>query len=187
MTGFMLAPDTTDQGAMERVFLLETADPAQGIYDRVASLKAMRWMKQVVDNRLAAPRKSRFGEPNYATTETDIVSVGSQFAGFGDYPQLSADFQAKLYSLVHIANSKSDRRSKKYAGFIEDAIRAATEPAPPTEAKVTNLAAWRTAGSHPPGGEFKLVGSLQGNDFYSASPVSPMVARQHRHRHTHRH
>lgn len=90
MTALVLASEDTDAGAMERVFLLETADPAQAIYDRTASLKAMRWMKQVVDNRLAAPRKSRFGEPDNASTETAIIAVGNQFAGFGEYPQLSA-------------------------------------------------------------------------------------------------
>ena len=79
---------------MERVFLLETADPTQNIYNRADSMKAMRWMKQVVDSRLAAPRKSRFGEPADAATETDIIAVGKQFAGFGDYPELSAAFNA---------------------------------------------------------------------------------------------
>ena len=136
-----LAPDSTDAGAMERVMLLETRDPSRPDYDRADSLKAMRWMKQVVDNRLAAPKKSRFGEPEDATTETDIISVGNQFAGFGDYP------------------------------------------APPAEARVTNLAAWRTAAATGPGGAFRFVGTLQGNDFYSVSPVPPMPAkRKHVHR-----
>lgn len=179
MTDLVLALDSTDQGAMERVFLLETADPAQSLYNRADSLKAMRWMKQVVDNRLAAPRKSRFGEPADAATETDIIAVGNQFAGFGDYPELSAAFNAKLYNLLHIANSPADRRSAKYAGFVEDAITAATEASPPTEAKVANLAAWRTSGRGAPGGDFRLVASLQGNDFFSASPV-PVMAKKRR-------
>ena len=90
MPDVQLSPESTDAGAMERMFLIETRDPSRPDYTRADSIKAMRWMKQVVDNRLAAPRKSRFGEPNDATTETDIISVGNQFYGFGAYPRLRA-------------------------------------------------------------------------------------------------
>ena len=169
-----LAPESTDAGAMERMFLLETADPTRPEYNQPDSLRAMRWMKQVVDNRLAAPRKSRFGEPNDATTETDIISVGNQFAGFGDYPQLSGAFKGKLASILHLAAATGDPRNSDYAGFIANAIQAATEVQPPTEARVPNLAAWRTKSTHAPGGDFRLYQSLQGNTFYTASPVPPM-------------
>ena len=146
-----LAPDSTDAGAMERVMLLETRDPSRPDYDRADSLKAMRWMKQVVDNRLAAPKKSRVGEPEDATPETDIISVGNQYAGLGDYPALRSAFTSKLNLLLHLANTKGDKRSAKYAASVQDAITAATEAAPPAEARVTNLAAWRTAAASGPG------------------------------------
>ncbi len=158
--------------------LLETRDPSRPDYDRAASLKAMRWMKQVVDNRLAAPKKSRFGEPEDAATETDIISVGNPFAGFGDHPALSSAFTSKLDLLLHLADTKKDKRSDRYAAFVQDAITAATEPVPPAESRVTNLAAWRTAAAKGPGGAFKFVGTLQGNDFYSASPIPPMPAKR---------
>ena len=177
MSGLTLAAESTDPGAMERLFLLETADPAQAIYSRTESIRAMRWMKRVVDNRLAAPRKSRFGEPADATTETDIISVGNQFAGFGNYPTLDSSLAAKLYALLHIANLSTDRRSVKYAAFVQDAITTATEAQAPVGDRVANLAAWRTTGTRAPGGEFRLHASLQGNDFYTASPMPP----PHRH------
>ena len=179
MSGLQLDPASTDAGAMERLFLLETADPSKSYYSRTDSLKAMRWMKQVIDNRLAAPRKSRFGEPADAKTEKAIVAVGNQFAGFGDYPRLNADFEAKLETLTRLASGPKGARSAKYAGFLADAITAATEASPPAEARITNLAAWRTAGSGSPGGDFKLVAVLQGNSFYSADPVPPISGKHH--------
>ena len=156
------------------MFLLETADPSRPDYNQADSLKAMRWMKQVVDNRLAAPRKWRFGEPQDAKTETDIISVGNQFAGFGDYPELSADLKSKLAVILHLAAATSDPRNRDYAGFVSNAIMAATETQPPTEARVPNLAAWRTKATRSPRGEFRLYRILQGNSFYTASPVPPM-------------
>ena len=178
-----LHPESTDAGAMERMFLLETADPTRPDYNQADSLKAMRWMKQVVDNRLAAPKKSRFGEPSNATTETDIISVGNQFAGFGDYPELSGAFKSKLALVLHLANTANDPRNADYAGFVANAIQAATEVQPPTEARVTNLAAWRTGTSRSPGGDFKLYQTLQGNTFYTASPVPPMPHHKAKHAH----
>ena len=183
MPDLQLDPASTDAGAMERMMLLETDDPNHHTYNRAESLKAMRWMKQVVDNRLAAPRKSRFGEPNDATTETDIISVGNQFEGFGDYPTLSADKNAKIYRLLSIGGATGDPRSAKYAGFVADAITAATELQPPTEARILNLAAWRTQGSKTPGGDFKFYMNLQGNTFYTASPVPPMPRHKAKHAH----
>ena len=184
MPDLKLDPESTDAGAMERMFLLETNDPDQHSYNRAESLKAMRWMKQVVDNRLAAPKKSRFGEPNDATTETDIISVGNQFAGFGDYPTLSAGDNAKIYKFLHIGGIGSNARSAKYSGFVADAITAATELQPPPEARIPNLAAWRTQNSRPPGGDFRFYMTLQGNTFYTASPVPPMPHHKARHAHT---
>ncbi len=181
MADLKLDPASTDAGAMERMFLLETNDPDQHSYNRAESLKAMRWMKQVVDNRLAAPKKSRFGEPSDAATETDIISVGNQFAGFGDYPTLSGVDNAKLYKFLHIGGVTGDPRSAKYAGFVADAITAATELQPPTEARIVNLAAWRTQNSRPPGGDFKLYLTLQGNTFYTASPVPSMPIHKAKH------
>ena len=183
MADLQLAPEATDAGAMERMMLLETRDPSRPDYNRADSLKAMRWMRQVVDNRLAAPRKSRFGEPADATTETDIISVGNQFYGFGDYPTLNSAFQHKLALFLHLGGAIKDPRSSMYAGFVADAITAATEVASPTEARVPNLAAWRTENTKGPGGDFRFYMTLQGNTFYTASPIPPMPRHKARHAH----
>ena len=182
MTDVKLDPASTDAGAMERLFLVETRDPTRPDYDREQSLKAMRWMKQVVDNRLAAPRKSRFGEPSDATSETDIISVGRQFQDFGNYPTLPTRLASKLDLILNIAASAKDPRGAKYLGFVQDSITAATEKAQPTQARVANLAAWVTQASAPPQGDFKFYSSLQGNDFYTADPVPPRRERRPRHK-----
>ena len=181
-----LHPESTDAGAMERMFLLETANPTRPDYNQADSLKAMRWMKQVVDNRLATPHKSRFGEPADAKTEVDIISVGNQFAGFGDYPELSGAFKSKLAFVLHLANATKDPRNADYAGFVSNAILAATEVQPPTEARVPNLAAWRTKSTQSPGGDFKFYMILQGNTFFTASPVPPLPPRKSKHAHSYK-
>ena len=53
-----LPPKTTDAGTLARL-LLETSAPNDSGYDRVESLRAMRLMRRVVENRLAAPGRYR--------------------------------------------------------------------------------------------------------------------------------
>ena len=144
----------------------------------------MRWMKEVVDNRLAAPRKSRFGEPSDASTEIEIISVGAQFQDFGNYPALPPKLVSKLNLILNIANSAKDPRSGRYQAFVQNAITAATEDVPPAEARVSNLSVWVTEGSRAPQGDLRFYSSLQGNDFYTAAPVPPLRTRTaHRHKH----
>lgn len=108
MTSGLLDPANTNAGAMERLFLLETATPAYThIYKRDDSLLAMRLMRQVIENRLRAP--GRWGAPG-AADETGVIAVGNQFAGFGGYPQLTAVLSANLTAiLTAAANSHSGR------------------------------------------------------------------------------
>lgn len=80
--------ENTDAGALARIFLLETRAPFDEGYDREASLKAMRLMRRVIENRLASPARYL---ARGATTDRDIVRLGNQFAGFRDYPGLPAD------------------------------------------------------------------------------------------------
>ena len=166
----------TNAGAMERLFLLETRTPAYGDYDEAESLRAMRIMRQVIENRLKAPRL--WGAPG-ATTETEVIAVSSQFAGFGGYPELSADMSSLLATILKLANSAADPRRAKYARFVQDAIIAATEASPALPA-YAEAAGWRTSRHSPPGANFRLIISLQGNDFYAVSPVPPMPQRTRR-------
>ncbi len=76
----------TDAGAMERLFLLKVATPGRRSYVVGENLKAMRLMRQVIENRLKSP--AEYGARD-ARTETDIIEMGNQFAGFGGLTQPS--------------------------------------------------------------------------------------------------
>jgi hypothetical protein len=80
-----LDPEATDTGAMERLFLLEATTPGMPGYIAAENLQAMRLMRQTIENRLKSP--AEYGARG-ATSETDIVDLGGQFAGFGGYPKL---------------------------------------------------------------------------------------------------
>ena len=169
-----LAPDATDTGAMERLFLLEATTPGMPGYIAMDNLRAMRLMRQTIENRLKSP--AEYGARG-ATTETDIIDLGSQFAGFGGYPQLDADMAFNLTLFLRIANDLQDRRRPAYAQFVRDAITAATEPTVPPVADYADVTAWRTSGSGSPGHHFRLLATISGNDFYATTPVQPMPPR----------
>lgn len=179
-----LLDPNSDAGALTRLLLVETYAPSNPHYDREDSLKAMRLMRRVIENRLLSP--ARYGAPG-ATTDRDIVKLGNQFAGFRDYPILSAGLSAKLHSLLTLRAHGDERVTQ----FIDDAVTVATEVGViPAYLQVT---AWRTQNSSSPGSNFHFVASLQGNDFYETSPVPPVRQlhrtagpyRHHHGRHTH--
>ena len=145
-----LDPETSVAGALERVLLAETASPSAAIYDAGESLKAMRFMRQVIENRLRFGHA--FGAPRNAKSEIDVVSVGSQFEGFGQYPKLPPHIARNIADSLNIANAKRDHRSADYIIFVENAILAATEGSPPPEARIpANVVAWKTKDAASPG------------------------------------
>ena len=159
---------------MERLFLLETMTPVRSGYNRVDSLQAMRIMRQTIENRLRAP--AQYGAAG-ATTETEIIAVGNQFAGFGAYPTLDADLASLLQTILEIAANKADPRQARFAQFVADAVTAATETTAPG-ALYADATAWRTQGRGSPGGRFRLLVTLQGNEFYATNPVPPLPRHQ---------
>ena len=171
-----LDPEMTNAGAMERLMILETYTPARrGLYNREDSLKAMRLMRQVIENRLKAP--SHYSAKG-AANETDIIKLGNQFANFGDYPDLPSRLKLNLITALRIANSPGDPSNAAYVQFIEDAITAATEITSPLDARYVNATAWRTINQHSPGANFSILATLQGNTFFSTHPVPAMPRRR---------
>ncbi len=176
-----LDPETSNAGALERVLLAETAAPSAAIYDAGESLRAMRFMRQVIENRLRFGHA--YGAPRGATTEIDVISVGSQFEGFGRYPKLPPHIAKNISESLHIANARHDRRAADYATFISNAILAATEASPPADARIpANVVAWKTKDAESPGPNYVLVGTAQGNDFYAVLN-SPQIKRAATSRH----
>ncbi len=175
-----LDPANTNAGAMERLFVLEAYTPGnRGSYVATENLPAMRLMRQTIENRLQSP--TEYGA-NGATTETDIVELGNQFAGFAAYPTLSAQMSATLAATLRIANDTRHPLSADYAQFVNDAITAATERIVPATARYPEVTAWRTHDSGSPGHRFKMLVTLSGNTFYSTMPVPPMPPRHAKHR-----
>ena len=152
-----LDPETTDVGAMERLFLLEATTPGMPGYIAAENLRAMRLMRQTIENRLKSP--AEYGARG-ATSETDIVDLGGQFAGFGGYPILDADMAYNLTLFLRLANDARDRRQAAYAQYVRDAVTAATEATVPPVADFADVTAWRTAGTDSPGPRFRLLITL---------------------------
>ena len=66
---------TTNAGAMERLFLLEATTPGMAGYLAAENLRAMRLMRQTIENRLTSP--AEYGAKG-ANNETDIAELGGQ-------------------------------------------------------------------------------------------------------------
>lgn len=180
-----LAAPNTDPGAMERLFLLEAYNPGNiGNYIASDNLPAMRLMRQTIENRLKSP--GEYGAKG-ATSETDIVELGNQFAGFGSYPNLDAAMSENLAGILAIANNLRHPQQADYAQFVADAITAATEAVVPAVAKYADVTAWRTADHGPPKGRFKALDTIGGNTFYSTTPVPPMPPKHVKHSSPKRH
>lgn len=163
---------------MERVFLAETRTPARASFDGAESLKAMRYMRRVIDNRLNS-HNPKYGAPRHAKTQTDVIKMRTQFQGFGSYPVLPAYISTLILDCLKIANSEHDKRSAAYAQFVENAILAATELTPPSDSDIpANLVGWVTQGTAAPGPNYIFAGSVQGNDFYSVLKIEPPSPRR---------
>ncbi|QYE35858.1 hypothetical protein KZX46_07885 [Polymorphobacter sp. PAMC 29334] len=175
-----LAPASTDAGAMERLFLLEATSPGYiNKYRAEENLSSMRLMRQTIENRLKSPRE--YGARG-ATTPTDIVELGNQFAGFSAYPILDARMGANLQDILRFANDSHHPLQKAYRQFIADSVTAATEDVVSLKAIFPNVTAWRTHGSSSPGPRFRELTTLSGNTFYSTLPVPPHPPHDVRHR-----
>ena len=164
MSGVVLAPMSTPTGLTERLFLHETRSPGYGSsYNRDESLKAMRLMRQAVENRLRKP--GLWGAPG-ETDEIGIIAVTSQFGKFGLYPKIPASFLSQVELILQAANGKGPQ-SAAYAQHVQDAIDAATEANPPVELRGLGVVAWRTSGHGSPGPNFQPIATIQGNTFFA--------------------
>ena len=74
------APESSVAGAMERMFLAETRSPGLPNYDAKESLKAMHFMRQVVENRMNS-HNPIYGAPRGAKTEIHVIKDKKQFRG----------------------------------------------------------------------------------------------------------
>jgi hypothetical protein len=158
----VLPPKDSNAGCEVRLLLAECRSPAYQVYTLADATLSMQYMDKVLFNRLENPQPyGAAGAKNIA----DIVRARGQFAGFGTYPTINDDLALRIQSIIDIANSRNDKRKESYIGFINAALAVTSDPsiADPSPGKLTS---WRTAGSGPPGGSFKLFKSLMGNTYY---------------------
>jgi hypothetical protein len=170
MVKIVLPPRDTDKGAEIRLLMAECRGPSfTAIYNLTDAKRCMQHMDLVIWNRLAN-HPGKFGAPG-ATSIRDIIKAPGQFAGFGNYPKLSAGMVANLQQMIDIANNPKDSRQSDFADFINAAIDVtnAQTIADPTGAG-NILSAWRTAGASSPGSGFTKFSTIMGTDFYSSVP-----------------
>lgn len=162
-----LAPVNTATGAFQRLFLAETLTPAWPTYESADSLRAMRLMRRMVENRLRLGRQ--YGAPKGARTIIDVISSDRELRGFGGYSVLLSAITQRVDESLRIDNAAKDRRSPEYGGFVENAILASTEVSPPPEANIpNNVVGWRTIGRGSPGKNDIPAAVAQGNTFFTA-------------------
>ena len=156
----------TTGGLVVRLLLNETMSPSNSSYNAVDAEKGMNWMVVVLNNRLNDPRS--FGAPAGATIE-QIIKARNQFAGFQNFPQLSASTIQHIQGVVNTANDNNNSNQSAFQNHITFAIAIANahqspiaDPASPDE-----LIGWRTSGHGSPGGSAVAFSvPLLGNQFF---------------------
>ena len=161
-----LPDETTTQGMFVRLFLAECWTPSMKGYAAADAETAMKWMKLVVQNRLA--RKSAAVGSAGAKTLLDVVRAAHQFDGFEQYPVLSPGIGEHLRRYVEIANDDSHRERDGYREFIETAVRVAN--ADVADPALTDLLFWRTTGTGKPAPAAVQYKELMGNTYYTLAP-----------------
>lgn len=170
----VLPPPDSEKGLLTRLLLAESVNPGNNAtYDEKESLKAMRWMRLVIKNRLHHSDPSIFGAKkqqgasNY--TVFDIVRAKGQFHGFEDYPKLNQNIIVNLSGFLSIANNYNHPMRERYENFIENAMKVASDQglAGVTDPSKKGLYGWRTKGSSEPGGQFTQFQDLAGQTFYT--------------------
>lgn len=159
-------PDrNTIPGAVARLLMSEARGPANGAYVAADTLRAMQWMRRVLENRLGND-PAQFAAP-HATNVIDIIKAPNQFAGFSGYPNYSPQTRDRLQQMLDLANNDGDRRQAQYREFVRNAITVAQAATAIRDPCPTGLYGWRTQGSASPGGRFVQYQNLTGNTFYT--------------------
>ncbi len=144
MPALALAPLSTPEGLMERLFLHETRSPGYGAsYNGDEALKAMRLMRQAVENRLKAPKL--WGAPG-ARDEIAIIANKSQFAEFGAYPNIPASFLSQVELILALATTPRTPATPLTPGTFR--TRSLPRPKSSSRSSYAGLAWWRGG---PPG------------------------------------
>ena len=159
-----LLPSSTATGLLELIMIHETRSPLLPGYDKDQGLRAMRLMRQCIENRTRHPALFGAKVPSGFSAEYSIMKVRKAFADFADAPDLPLAFMRDANQIITLAHQPTDRRYRACYDHVKNAITAATEPVPPTNVIKPNLYYWRTEGHKPPDvPTVYLVETVQGN------------------------
>ncbi|MDO6541256.1 hypothetical protein [Photobacterium sanguinicancri] len=165
-----LPEKNTEQGLLARLFIAESVNPSSPRYKEVDASTSMLWMRQVIENRKADNKPSRFAiSTNTNVTYKDVITARNQFHGFEGYPSLIESISNNLSLIMTIANNYNHPERETYSNFVTAALNAAKANALAkfTDPTSNGLYGWRTKGSSEPGGDFVKHGNLAGQTFYT--------------------
>lgn len=163
----LVLPDAgTEPGMLIRVFLAENRSPDDHGYNEEDTLRSMRWMRHVLQNRLR-DKPERFYARG-ATKLVDIVRARKQFEGFENYPTIAPAKQERIDRILRFANDDNHLLQKAYERILSNASTAAAERQPPDPCP-GGLYGWVTAATEDPGGMYVRYQALAGNQFYTIS------------------
>ena len=174
-----IALSTSEPGLMlERVLISESKGPEEDDFNRADTIKGMKAIGAVIYHRAHA--KQLGFNLNYPSTLLGVVTDPGQFKGFESYnPKdatggLTQKYLTRIDTFVQGANYPKDK--KHYANYVAVVKEAKSTAQNVINGTVTdpfspNFAfSLRTAGSKGPGGTFKKLGTIAGNDFYGFGP-----------------
>ena len=177
-----LPPFTIIEGFLEHVMIHETRSPLLRGWNGDESLRAMRMMRMVIENRSHAPRW--FGASGHkpgVETEFAVLRAPGQYGPFANAPNFPHGFIQPVHDILSAANDPKAFHHDQCRTQVLNAITAATEAAPPADLINPRLYYWRTAGSAGPAGKHNpaaakhlaLVVSIQNADFYTQDNINP--------------
>ncbi|MIG41021.1 hypothetical protein AHW95_24055 [Salmonella enterica subsp. enterica] len=154
---------------MLMVLLAEAKTPLTrgGKYNEQDAVKSMQYMRRALLNRFTFSRPDRLDVPQNNKTLVGLIRVERVIAGFGNYPSLRKDVDKHINNLIEEANMGQNKYFLENRRLIRYAIDVARGKGIYSSLPyIADVYGWRTQGKTSPGGGYKFIFSLAGQDFY---------------------
>ncbi len=174
-------PSKGKQALLSRLFLVESINPGNILYNENDVKTALKWMRIVIENRSrhSNPRLFYIYMRQGASTHDvfDVVKAKGQFHGFENYPSLTPELLGNINQIMGIANNYNHPLREQYAAFVNNVIWAASNESYLTmvDPSSAGLYGWRTLNSSHPGGSFERFKDLAGQTFYTLKGTVSLV------------
>ncbi|SIP71361.1 hypothetical protein [Xenorhabdus innexi] len=103
--------------------------------------------------------------PKHGSKLVGLISAPRTIEGFSQYPNIKPEIRNRINDMVATANDGTHRYFLAYRSLIINAINISKS----NKIANTEVIAWKTYESDPPGSNFIKLFSLQGQDFYKLS------------------